>query len=169
MRRCATMHWRTILCTVAVILGPGLSCYPGVEDAWTTQVETLIQNKQIVTAEKMVVGKLVGDPKNPDLITLLAEVRFDQRWYKETPQLVDDADAISGPTAKGTTLRGLVAVALSQLDLAEAQFRQAIRLDASYAFAHYYLGRLLPSALPSTTGGRPSGLVRFVLGWFFLR
>jgi tetratricopeptide (TPR) repeat protein len=89
------------------------------------------------------VGKLVADPRNMELITLLAEVRFDQRRYKEVIQLVDDADAVAGPTAKGTTLRGLVAVAQSRLDLAEPKFEEAIRLDPNYAFAHYYLGRLL--------------------------
>jgi tetratricopeptide (TPR) repeat protein len=70
-------------------------------------------------------------------------VRFDQRRYKEAIQLVDEADAVAGPTPKGTTLRGLVAVAQSRLDLAEPRFQEAIRLDPNYAFAHYYLSRLL--------------------------
>jgi tetratricopeptide (TPR) repeat protein len=126
-----------------LMLGTGLTWLLGAEDAWIAQVETLIQTKEIATAEKMIVGKLVGDPRNPDLITLLAEVRFDQRRYKEALQLVDEADVVSRPTAKGTTLCGLVAIAQSQLDLAEPKFREAIRLDPSYAFAHYYLSRLL--------------------------
>lgn len=133
----------TALCASALMLGTGLTCHLAAADEWMTQVETLIQSKQIAAAEKMIVSKLVGDPKNPDLITLLAEVRFDQRRYKEALQLVDDADAISKPTAKGATLRGLVAVAQSQPDLAGPQFREAIRLDPGYAFAHYYLSRLL--------------------------
>jgi tetratricopeptide (TPR) repeat protein len=133
----------TVLCASALLLGGGLSCLLGATDDWITNIETLIQNKEIATAENMIVGKLVTDPRNPALITLLAEVRFDQRKYKEALQLINDADAISGPTAKGTTLRGLVAVAQSRLDPGELQFREAIRLDPSYAFAHYYLGRLL--------------------------
>jgi len=56
---------------------------------------------------------------------------------------VDEAEAVAGPTPKGTTLRGLVAVAQSRLDLAEPRFQEAIRLDPNYAFAHYYLSRLL--------------------------
>lgn len=143
MRRFGTGHSCTKLGAAALLLTPGLCSFLGAEDAWITQVETLIQNKQIATAEQMIVGKLLADPRNPDLITLLAEVRFDERRYKETLQLIDEADAISRPTAKGTTLRGLVAVAQSQLDLAEPQFREAIRLDPTYAFAHYYLSRLL--------------------------
>jgi len=76
------------------------------------------------------------------LITLLAEVRYDQKKYEQALQLIDDADAIAGPTARGTTLRGLVAVDELRLDFAESKFREAIRLDPKYAFAHFCLSRL---------------------------
>jgi tetratricopeptide (TPR) repeat protein len=112
-------------------------------DDWVTQVEALIQHKELTTAEKMIVSKLATNPRDPELITLLAEVRFDQRRYREALQLVDGADSIAGPTAKGATLRGLVAVAQHRLERAEPRFREAIRLDPKYAFAHYYLSRLL--------------------------
>jgi tetratricopeptide (TPR) repeat protein len=112
-------------------------------DDWATQVEALIQHKELTTAEKMIVGKLITSPRDPELITLLAEVRFDQRRYIEALQLVDGADRIAGPTAKRATLRGLVAVAQHRLELAEPRFREAVRLDPKYAFAHYYLSRLL--------------------------
>ena len=112
-------------------------------DDWVTQIETLIQNKELATAERMIIGKLVASPRDPGLITLLAEVRFDQRRYKEVLKLLEDAAAIAGPSAKGETLRGLVAVAQNRLDLAEPKFRKAIGLDPKYAFAHYYLSRLL--------------------------
>ena len=110
---------------------------------WTAQVETLIQNKDLAPAEKMVVGKMVTNPRDPVLITLLAQIRFDQRRYREVLQLLDNADQIAGPSAKRATLRGLVAVVENRMDLAEPNFRKAIRLDPNHAFAHYYLGRLL--------------------------
>lgn len=103
----------------------------------------MIQHKELTTAEKMIVGRLVTTPEDPQLITLLAQVRFDQRRYKEALQLVDAADSIAGPTAKGVTLRGLVAVVQHKLELAEPRFREAIRLDPKYAYAHHYLARLL--------------------------
>jgi tetratricopeptide (TPR) repeat protein len=134
---------RVALCAAAFIMRLGCAYLLAAADEGITQIEVLIQDKRIATAEKMIVGRLVADPRNAQLITLLAEVRFDQRRYKEAIQLVDDADALAGPTAKGTTLRGLVAVAQSKLDLAEPRFQEAIRLDPNYAFAHYYLSRLL--------------------------
>jgi tetratricopeptide (TPR) repeat protein len=143
MRKFAMGRTSLALCAAAFILWSGYACLLAAPDEGITQIEGLIQDKQIATAEKMIVGKLVADPRNTELITLLAEVRFDQRRYKEAMQLVDDADAVAGPTAKGTTLRGLVAVAQSRLDLAEPRFQEAIRLDPNYAFAHYYLSRLL--------------------------
>jgi tetratricopeptide (TPR) repeat protein len=143
MRKFTTGRTSLALCAAGFIMWTGYACLLAAVDEGTTQIEALIQDKQIATAEKMIVGKLVADPRNTELITLLAEVRFDQRRYKEAIQLVDDADAVAGPTAKGATLRGLVAVTQSRLDLAEPLFQEAIRLDPNYAFAHYYLSRLL--------------------------
>jgi len=143
MRKFAAGRTRLALWVAGFILGSGSACLLGAANEATTEIEALIQDKQITTAEKVIVGKLVADPRNAELITLLAEVRFDQRRYKEAMELVGDAEAIAGPTAKGATLRGLVAVAQSRLDLAEPRFREAIRLDPNYAFVHYYLSRLL--------------------------
>jgi predicted Zn-dependent protease len=97
---------------------PALNSVFAAADDWVTQVETLIQDRQITTAEKAIVEKLVATPRDPQLIDLLAEVRFDQRRYKEALRLVDDAETIAGPTARGATLRGLVAIAKSRLDSA---------------------------------------------------
>jgi tetratricopeptide (TPR) repeat protein len=142
MRKFAIGRPSTVLCVSALMLWSGSAWLLGAADEGITQIETLIQNKQIASAEKMIVGKLGVDPRNTALITLLAEVRYDQRRYKQALQLVDDADAIAGPTAKGTNLRGLVAVADSRLDLAESKFREAIQLDPKYAFAHFCLSRI---------------------------
>lgn len=143
MRKFAMGCTSLALCAAGLIEWFGHASPLAAADEGNTQIEALIQEKQIAIAEKIIVGKLMADPRNTELITLLAEVRFDQRRYKEAIQLVDDADAVAGPTAKGRTLRGLVAVAQSRLDLAEPRFQEAIRLDPNYPFAHYYLGRLL--------------------------
>jgi tetratricopeptide (TPR) repeat protein len=131
------------LCFPLVLLSFGFLSLLFAGDDWPTQIETLIQNKELATAEKMIIAKLVATPRDPELITLLAEVRFDQERFQEVSKLLDDAAEIAGPSAKGETLRGLVAVAQNRLDLAEPKFRAAIKLDPKYAFAHYYLGRLL--------------------------
>jgi len=126
-----------------IVLSFGLLSPLFAVDDGVPQIETLIQNKELATAERMIVGKLVEIPRDPEMITLLAEVRFDQGRYKEAMNLLDDATAIAGPSAKRETLRGLVAVLQNRLDLAETKFREATRLDPKYAFAHYYLSRLL--------------------------
>jgi len=46
-------------------------------------------------------------------------------------------------TAVRAQLAGLADSAAGRLDLAEPQFRSAIRLDPNYAAAHYFLARLL--------------------------
>src|SRR5271165_5514381 len=128
MRKFTMGRTSLALCTAGFMIWSAYACLLAAANEGTTEIEALIQDKQIATAEKMIVGKLVADPRNRELITLLAEVRFDQKRYEEALQLVDDADAVAGPTAKGTTLRGLVAVAQSRLDLAEPRFQEAIRL-----------------------------------------
>ena len=127
------------------VLAFGLLSPLFIGDEWVTQMETLIQNKEIATAENLIVKKLVATPRDPALITLLAEVRFNQGRYEEALRLLDDAAAIAGPSAKGETLRGLVDVLQNRPDLAEPMFRKAIGLDPKFAFAHYYLSRLLYS------------------------
>lgn len=134
---------RRLVCSCACLFWLSLPSPLFAGDNWTARVEALIEHRELATAEKMIVGRLVTTPKDPQLITLLAEVRFDQRRFKETIQLVDGADSLAGPTARGEMLRGLVAVAEHRLDLAEPKFREAIRLDPKYAVAHYYLSRLL--------------------------
>ena len=142
MRKFTIYRPSTVLCVSALMLWSGSAWLLSAADDEITQIATLIQNKQTASAEKMIEGKLVVDPRNTTLITLLAEVRYDQKRYKQALQLVDDADAIAGPTARGTTLRGLMALADSRLDLAESRFREAIRLDPKYASAHFCLSRL---------------------------
>ncbi len=106
-------------------------------------MNALMEHKELTTAEKMVENKLATNPRDPELITLLAQVLFDEGRYKETLQSLRTADSIAGPTAKRETLRGLVAVVDNRLDLAKPFFREALRLDPKYVWAHYYLARLL--------------------------
>jgi hypothetical protein len=60
------------------------------EDPWAMQEETLIETRRLDLAEKMLVARLVLSPRDPSLITLLAEIRFDQRRYQEAPRAVDE-------------------------------------------------------------------------------
>ncbi|MGH9455533.1 MAG: tetratricopeptide repeat protein, partial [Terriglobia bacterium] len=107
------------------------------------QVRTLIARKQLETAEKMIVSQMMTTPRDPDLITLLAEVRVDQGRMPEAVKLLGDANRLGGITAFRTALAGLAQTGAGRLDLAERQFRAAIRLDPNYAAAHYFLARLL--------------------------
>lgn len=139
----ASRRRKVIFLSSVALLWIGLLSSFSAADDWVARVETLIQNRELPAAEKMIVGKMVANPRDPVLITLLAQVRFDQRRYQETLRLLSDADALAGPSAKRATLRGLVAVVQGRLDLAEPNFREAIRLDPKYPFSHYYLSRLL--------------------------
>ncbi|HZP00986.1 MAG TPA: tetratricopeptide repeat protein [Terriglobia bacterium] len=135
--RAFTVRWLFVMiaCFVSpVLLRP---------DDWTVKVRELIRRKELATAEKLVVEKLVSSPRNPQLITFLAEVRFDQRRYQEASQLIKSADGLAGPSVERATLAGLVAVVQGRLDAAEPKFRESIRLDPGFAPAHYYLSRLL--------------------------
>jgi len=106
-------------------------------------IRTLIANHQLESAEKLIVSRMMTKPQDADLITLLAEVRLDQGKIPEALKLIDDAQHIGGVTALRAQLRGLADSAAGRLDLAEPQFRTALRLDPNYAAAHYFLGRLL--------------------------
>jgi Flp pilus assembly protein TadD len=106
-------------------------------------VRTLISNRQLDSAEKIIVSKMMTAPQDPELITLLAEVRIDQGRAREAIGLLDDAEQLGGVTAVRAHLSGLADTAAGRLDLAEPQFRAAIQLEPNYAPAHYFLGRLL--------------------------
>ncbi len=113
------------------------------QDSWTAHVEGLIEDRKLAAAENMIVERLVASPRDPVLITLLAEIRFDQKRYQEVQLLLRNANDLGGPSAKRATLTGLVAVVQRRMDLAEPKFQEAIQLDPKYAPPHYYLSRLL--------------------------
>jgi tetratricopeptide (TPR) repeat protein len=106
-------------------------------------IRNLIENKQLATAEKVIVSRLVDQPHDADLITYLAELRLDQGRTDEALHLIDDAEHIAGPTALRAQIAGLAETARGQLTPAEKQFRQAIQLDPKFVAAHYFLARLL--------------------------
>ncbi len=106
-------------------------------------VRTLIATRQLDSAEKIIVSQMMAKPQDPELITLLAEVRLDQGRTPEALTLLGAAEKLGGVTALRAQLTGLADSAAGRLDLAEPQFRSAIRLDPNYAPAHYFLARLL--------------------------
>jgi len=106
-------------------------------------VRTLIATRQLDSAEKIIVSQIMARPQDPELITLLAEVRLDQGRAPEALTLLSDAERLGGVTALRAHLTGLADSASGRLDLAEPQFRAAIQLDPNYAVAHYFLARLL--------------------------
>ena len=107
------------------------------------QLEALIASKQLQSAEKIIVARLMNEPQNPDLVTFLAEVRLDQGRPAEALQLATEAEQLAGPTALRAQIAGLADSALGHLGPAETQFRRAIQLDPKFVPAHYYLARLL--------------------------
>jgi tetratricopeptide (TPR) repeat protein len=106
------------------------------------EVRTLIAQRQLTSAEKILVSQMMTTPQDPELITLLAEVRLDQGRTPEALTLLSDAERLGGVTPLRAQLTGLADTAAGRLDLAEPQFRTAIRLNPSYAEAHYFLARL---------------------------
>jgi tetratricopeptide (TPR) repeat protein len=106
-------------------------------------IRTLIATRQLDSAEKIIVSQMMSKPQDPELMTLLAEVRLDQGRTPEALTLLSDAERLGGVTALRAQLTGLADSAAGRLDLAEPQFRTAIQLDPNYAAAHYFLARLL--------------------------
>jgi len=107
------------------------------------EVRALIARRQLDSAERMIVSQMMTNPQDPELITLLAELRVDQGRTPEALTLLDDAERLGGVTPLRAQLAGLADTAAGRLDLAERQFRTAIRLDPKYAAAHYFLARTL--------------------------
>jgi tetratricopeptide (TPR) repeat protein len=117
------------------------SLYPASESL--QHVRELIAARHLDDAEKIVVEQLVTTPHDPDWITELAAVRLDQGRTGEALALVDEAERLGGTTALRAQLNGLAQTAAGRLDLAEPEFRTAIRLRPDFASAHYFLARLL--------------------------
>jgi tetratricopeptide (TPR) repeat protein len=116
---------------------------PAAEADDQPDIQTLIATRQLDSAERMIVSQMMAKPQDPELITLLAEVRLDQGRAREALTLLGDAERLGGVTALRAQLAGLADSAAGRLDLAEPQFRSAIQLDPNYAAAHYFLARLL--------------------------
>jgi tetratricopeptide (TPR) repeat protein len=134
-------RWR--LSVLLLVLQPFVSLPSLASGQWSQQVRLLILRKQLHAAEEMIVSQMVTKPRDPELITLLAEVRLDQGRLPEALDLLKDADSLGGTTALRAMLMGLVQIAAGRLNLAESQFRKAIKLDPDYASAHYFLARVL--------------------------
>src|SRR5579862_220035 len=116
------------------------------------QVPSLDPNKDIASqiatnkldsAEKIIVGRLVNQPRDADLIPFLAEVRRNQGRAQEALRLTEDAEYIGGPTPQRVQIAGLAESAQGHLAPAEMDFRRAIQLDPKFVPAHYFLARLL--------------------------
>jgi len=140
---------RTSRAAASILLGLMLMASPlhaaGAGDAWLSDVKDEIARKNLDGAEKMIVSRMMSAPRDPELITLLAEVRFDQGRFREASSLIGDADRLGGATSERATLAGMVEVSLDHLEGASARFREALSLDPGYAPAHYLLARVLYS------------------------
>jgi tetratricopeptide (TPR) repeat protein len=107
------------------------------------QVEELILSKRFDEAERIIVSRMVTNPRDSKLITILAEVKLGQGHAIESLTLLSDAERLGGVTALLAHLSALANSAVGRLDLAEPQFRTAIRLEPNFVAAHYFLARLL--------------------------
>jgi hypothetical protein len=68
---------------VLLILECSFSLQSPAFSEWSKQVRSLIAHKQLHPAEEMIVSRMMKWPRDPELITLLAEVRLDQRRFPE--------------------------------------------------------------------------------------
>jgi tetratricopeptide (TPR) repeat protein len=135
---------RTVMCLgllPILLLSVGLA--PSASDTWLIETRALIANQKLAQAEQAIVIRMMTEPRDPELITLLAEVRLDQARYGEALSLLDSANQLGGDSALRAGLTGLAQSAAGRMDLAEAQFRKAIQLDPHYAAGHYFLARVL--------------------------
>jgi len=107
------------------------------------QAKQLIDSRQLDSAEKLIVTEMMAAPRDPDWITLLAEVRLGQNRTREALKLIADANEIGGESASRDMLISLAQSQAGHMDRAEPPIRAAIQLDPSNATAHYFLARLL--------------------------
>jgi tetratricopeptide (TPR) repeat protein len=107
------------------------------------EAKSLIDSRQLASAEEMIMGKLMAAPRDPDWITLLAEVRLGQNRTREALKLIDDANQIGGMTATRAMLISLADSQAGFVARSEEPIRTAIRLDPDNATAHYFLSRIL--------------------------
>jgi len=114
-----------------------------VPDDTLRHIKELIAQKQLASAEKMIVAEMMARPRDPDLITYLAEVRLHQGQFREALTLVNDADRMGGITAERATLAGMVEISMDRLERAATNLRKAIELAPDYVPSHYLLGRVL--------------------------
>jgi Tfp pilus assembly protein PilF len=133
------MAKRSILLVLIVAFLSLLLAFPSIAADDQPNVQTLIATRQLDRAEQIIVSQMMTKPQDPGLITLLAEVRFDQGRGPEALTLLSDAERLGGVTALRAQLTGLA----DRLDLAEPQFRTATQLEPNYAAPHYFLARLL--------------------------
>ena len=70
-------------------------------------IRTLIATRQLDSAEKIIVSQMMSKPQDPELMTLLAEVRLDQGRAPEALTLLSDAERLDGVTALRAQLTGL--------------------------------------------------------------
>src|SRR5439155_2204426 len=102
----------------------------------SNKIKDLIAHKQLPSAEKVLVSEMMAKPRDPDLVTLLAEVRFHQGQFREALTLVNDADRLGGMTAERATLAGMIEISMDRLERAAARLQKAIELDPSYVSSH---------------------------------
>ena len=107
------------------------------------EAKQLIDSRQIDKAETMILNEMMTSPRDPEWITLLAEVRLGQNRTREALKLIDDANELGGMTAARAMLISLADSQAGHMDRAEAPIRNAIRLEPDNATAHYFLARLL--------------------------
>jgi tetratricopeptide (TPR) repeat protein len=107
------------------------------------KVKDLIARKQLPSAEKVIVSEMMARPRDPELMTLLAQVRFYQAHFHEALTLVNNADRLGGMTAGRATLAGMIEISMNRLERAAARLRRGIELDPSSVSSHYLLARVL--------------------------
>jgi len=126
----------------ALVLGAPL--WPVVaEPDKKSEAQELVDSRQLDGAEKLIVAEMMTSPRDPDWITLLAEVRLGQNRTAEALKLIDDANQLGAPTATRAMLISLAESQAGHMDRAEAPIRNAIQLEPNNATAHYFYARLL--------------------------
>jgi len=94
---------------------------------------------------------IAADPKQPDAYAALASLYNKQQKFDEAAEMSKKASELSAP-APGAAGGGNASVVFNQgiifwnqskIPEAKAQFEQAIKIDAKFADAHYWLGMAL--------------------------
>jgi 2-polyprenyl-3-methyl-5-hydroxy-6-metoxy-1,4-benzoquinol methylase len=106
-----------------------------------TAVQKHLQSRNFVIVEKLCRDALEREPAASDAWHLLAIALAEQNVYTDATRAAQRATDLLPGNASYWVTSGIIAFDQSFLEEAQANFRNAVKLDPELSHAHYFLGR----------------------------